>query len=115
VRYIESIPASGGGLQIKWFEPLHKQTLIGVHKAHERHDQTPCNHNRRYYIGRFGQREKPHEKSEGRTPSGWSKELEDNISAQRLFSQNEDMLLRLTMGLPRDCIGPESALNILQK
>ena len=57
----------------------------------------------------------PHEKSEGRTPSGWSKELEDDVSAQRLFSENENMLLRLTMGLQRDCIGPERALNMLQK
>jgi hypothetical protein len=59
---------------------------------------------------------KPHEKNDGHTPSGWSKEFKDDISAYaKVISQNEDMLLRLTMGLPRDCMGSERTLVMLQK
>jgi hypothetical protein len=60
--------------------------------------------------------EKPREKNDGHTPSGRSKELENDISAHaKVISQNENMLLRLTKGLLQDCMGPERTLGMLQK
>ena len=59
---------------------------------------------------------KSSEKNDGHTPSGWSKELKDDISTHvKVISQSENMMLRLTTGLPRDCMGPERTLVMLQK
>jgi len=53
--------------------------------------------------------EKPHEENDHRTPPGWSKELEDDISAcAKVISHRENMLLRLTTGLLRDNMESES-------